>query len=68
LKSILEKLNETRTVVSEKVHLGEIIVTSASIAWRAIRSVSPDRLPFADCVDISAATPTSAFQGRNHGD
>jgi hypothetical protein len=30
--------------------------------------ISPDRLPFACRVDISAATPLSAFQGRDHGD
>ena len=34
----------------------------------AIRRIVLDRLPSADGVDISAATPISAFQGRNHGD
>jgi nucleoside-diphosphate kinase len=49
-------VNETGTSVSDKVHVGEIVVIPG-VAWR----VSPDRLPFADGADISAATPRSAF-------
>jgi hypothetical protein len=61
MKPTLEKVNETGTLVSERVHLREIVVIPGL-------GVSSGRLPFVDGVDISPATPTSAFQGRNHGD
>jgi hypothetical protein len=54
-------MNRTGTRVSEWVHLGEIAVIWAS-------ATLPDRLPSRDGADISAATPTSGFQGRDHGD
>jgi hypothetical protein len=68
LKPSLEKLNETGTLVSDWVHIREIVVIPG-IHWPPeIRGISPDRLPLRDGADISAATPISAFQGRNHGD
>jgi hypothetical protein len=62
-----EEVNEIAMAVSEKVHLGEFVVTRRcrSLADRRPR---PRRLPFRDSTDISAAIPTSFFQGRNHGD
>ena len=70
---VRKKMNQTGTVVSERVHLGEIVVISGAAAWpdgrpRAVRAISPDRLPSRDGADISAATPISGFQGRDHGD
>jgi hypothetical protein len=68
LKPSLEKLNETGTLVSDWVHLREIVVIPG-VDWPPdIRGIWPDRLPLRDGADISAATPISAFQGRNHGD
>jgi hypothetical protein len=68
LKPSLEKLNETGTLVSDWVHVREIVVIPG-VDWAPdIRGIWPDRLPLRDGVDISAATPISAFQGRNHGD
>ena len=53
----------------------EITVISALPDGDAARDISPDRsrspdgrLPFPDGADISAATPTYAFQGRDYGD
>jgi hypothetical protein len=63
-----DNLNETGTITSERVHVGEIGVILAATAGRATSDASPDRLPFPGGVDISAATPISPFQGRNHGD
>jgi hypothetical protein len=68
LKPILEKVNETGTLVSERVHVREIVVIPTFVAGRAIPRVFAGRLPLADRADISPATPTNAFQGRNHGD
>jgi hypothetical protein len=68
LQATPEKVNETGTLVSERVHLREIVVIPGSVAGRAIRRVFAGRLPLADRADISPATPTNAFQGRNHGD
>jgi hypothetical protein len=68
LQATPEKLNETGTLVSERVHLGEIAVIPATAAGWANRRVFAGRLPLADRADISPATPTNAFQGRNHGD
>jgi hypothetical protein len=67
-------MNPTGTSVSEKLHLGEIVViwvTERSPdhpGFGPIRGISPDRLPFRHSADISPATPISGFQGRNHGD
>jgi hypothetical protein len=60
-------MNWTGTRVSEWVHLGEIAVI-LGINGVAGSPVSPDRLPSRDGADISPATPTSGFQGRDHGD
>jgi hypothetical protein len=65
---MLDNVNETRMVTSERVHVGEIAVIWTALGVRAFRDISPDRLPCVERVDISAATPISAFQGRNHGD
>jgi hypothetical protein len=62
------KLNETGTVVSDWVHVREIVVIPDIAGLPDHAGMSPDRLPFACRVDISAATPLSAFQGRDHGD
>jgi hypothetical protein len=67
-KPSLAKLNETGTVVSDWVHVREIVVIPDIGSLPGHSGMSPDRLPFACCVDISAATPLSAFQGRDHGD
>jgi hypothetical protein len=69
LKPIFWQVNAAGTLVSEKVHLREIVVIPGG-DWLAGRSVASQggRLPFAEGADISAATPISAFQGRNHGD
>jgi hypothetical protein len=67
-------MNRTGTPVSEWVHLGEIAVILGSNGaagrpgLRAIKGISPDRLPSRDGADISAATPISGYQGRDHGD
>jgi hypothetical protein len=69
LKASLKKLNERGMLVSEKVHLREIVVIlGADCPWGRSRSISPDRLLFAGSADISPRTPISALQGRNHGD
>jgi hypothetical protein len=63
------KLNETGTVVADGVHICEIaVIPPVDRLPRQGRDISPDRLPFPDCADISPATPISAYQGRNHGD
>jgi hypothetical protein len=55
--------------VSERVHLREIVVIPGTdCPPGAEPGISPDRLPFADGADISAATPISPLQGRDHGD
>jgi nucleoside-diphosphate kinase len=65
LKASLAKLNESGTPVAEKVHLREIVVIpGADRPPGRSRSISPDRLPFADGADISPATPLSALQGQ----
>jgi hypothetical protein len=56
LKSMPEKLNETGTLVSERVHLREILVIPGLDCLPAIRGILPDRLPSPDGADISAAT------------
>jgi hypothetical protein len=63
-------LNESGTFVSERVHLREIAVIPGTDCppWASGPGISPDRLPFADGADISAAIPISPLQGRNHGD
>jgi hypothetical protein len=67
-------MNRTATSVSEWVHLGEIAVIlgmDGVAGWPglcAMDAISPDRLPSRDGADISAATPISGFQGRDHGD
>jgi hypothetical protein len=68
-KPMLAKLNEIGMPASDRVHLREIVVIFGTY-WRLGRSrgISPDRLPFSGGVDISAAIPLSALQGRNHGD
>jgi hypothetical protein len=58
-----EKLNKTPTLVSERVHLREIVVIPG-VDWLAgDRRISPGRLPSLNSADISAATRNSAFQG-----
>jgi len=54
LKPTIEKLNETATLASDRVHICEIvvipvreIVVSPGAAGSAIPTISPDRLPFA---------------------
>jgi nucleoside-diphosphate kinase len=54
-------VNETGTLVSERVHLSEIVVIPRSIACWGCQGISADRLPFADGADISAAIPPSAL-------
>jgi hypothetical protein len=61
METTSEMVNETGTRVSERVHLREIVVIPSL-------GVPSGRLPFAGGADISPATPTSAFQGRDHGD
>jgi hypothetical protein len=62
-------LNETGTTDAETVHNREItVIPDAAGMPGAARDISPDRLPYPEGADISPATPTSAFQGRNHGD
>jgi hypothetical protein len=61
-------VNETGMVTSQRVHIREIAVIPAALAGSANRDMSLDRLPCRERIDISAATPISAFQGRNHGD
>jgi hypothetical protein len=69
-------MNRTGTAVSEWVHLGEIAVIlgingvagSPRPVSGEVKGISPDRLPSCDGADISAATPISGFQGRDHGD
>jgi hypothetical protein len=64
-----ERVNEIATRLAERVHLREIVVIlPPSSRVMAASGALAGRLPFADGADISAATPTSAFQGRNHGD
>jgi nucleoside-diphosphate kinase len=63
-KPMLGKLNEPGTFVSGKVHLGEIAATRAAMAGPGKPAFPSDRLPFADGVDISAATSISALQGN----
>src|SRR5216684_4175086 len=55
-------------LVSDWVHVREIVVIPGVNRPPDIRGIGPDRLPLRDGADISAATPISAFQGRNHGD
>ena len=62
-KPIAGDMNRTGTRVSGWVHLGEIAVILAMAGIAA-----PVGLPSRDGADISAATPTSGFQGRDHGD
>jgi hypothetical protein len=62
-KPTAEELNECGTFVSERVHLREIaVIPGTRLSARGERGISPDRLPFADGADISAATPISALQ------
>jgi hypothetical protein len=62
-------VNETGTLVSERVHLCEIVVIPCiDRLLGQSGGISADRLPFADGADISAAIPVSALQGQNHGD
>jgi hypothetical protein len=68
-KPMLAKLNEIGMPTSDRVHLREIVVISGPIiGGSGDPGISPDRLPFSGGVDISAAIPLSALQGRNHGD
>src|SRR3954470_6999383 len=63
-KPSFAKLNASGMVVSETVHLGEIVVIHAH-APKADRSASPGRLPKAGAADISAAiSPPAVFQGK----
>jgi hypothetical protein len=68
LEPILANVNEPGMLASERVHLGEIVVIYRIGPAGRSRGISPDRLPLPGVVDISAATPINAFQGRNHGD
>jgi hypothetical protein len=68
LQPTREKVNETGTLVSEWVHVGEIVVIPGLCTGRVSVRICAGRLPLADRADISPATPTNAFQGRNHGD
>jgi hypothetical protein len=61
-------VNEAGTLLSERVHLCEIVVIPGIDRPLGPSAISADRLPFADGADISAAIPVSALQGRNHGD
>ncbi|HEY4986507.1 MAG TPA: hypothetical protein VII39_07795 [Bradyrhizobium sp.] len=68
-KNMPGDVNENVLQASDRVHLREIVVTS--IIGSAVIAASGGvlgRLPSADGVDISAATPTNLIQGRNHGD
>jgi nucleoside-diphosphate kinase len=56
-----EKLNETGTLVSEKVHVREIVVIPGVDPLLAIRRISPGRLPSPNGADISAATRKQRF-------
>jgi hypothetical protein len=73
-KPILANVNATGTVVSDRVHVGEIVVISrGSMGCRKrrrgqSRGISPDRLPCRNRADISAALDIGAYQGRDHGD
>jgi nucleoside-diphosphate kinase len=54
-------VNESRTFISERVHLREIAVIPHPVSAQASRRISPDRLPSAGSADISPATPISAL-------
>jgi hypothetical protein len=56
-------MNWTGMCVADWVHLGEI-----ALIWTLGRIVSALGLPSHHGVDISAATPLSSIQGRDHGD
>jgi nucleoside-diphosphate kinase len=55
------KLNETGTLLSDRVHLGEIAVIPGRIARPGGPGEFAGRLPLAQAADISPATSTSAF-------
>jgi len=62
-------VNEIGMLVSDRVHLCEIVVIPGIDRLLGQSGAnSADRLPLADGADISAATPVSPLQGRNHGD
>ena len=63
LKPMPEKLNKTGTLVSDRVHLREIVVIPGVDCLARDRRISPGRLPSPNGADISAATRNSAFQG-----
>jgi nucleoside-diphosphate kinase len=56
------ELNETGTIVSERVQVREIVVILCLWIRRDIRGISPDRLPFTQGADISPATSISVFK------
>jgi nucleoside-diphosphate kinase len=56
------ELNETGTIVSERVQVREIVVILCLGIRREIAGVSPDRLPFTQGADISPATSISVFK------
>jgi nucleoside-diphosphate kinase len=56
------ELNETGTIVSERVQVREIVVILCLWICRDIRGISPDRLPFTQGADISPATSISVFK------
>jgi nucleoside-diphosphate kinase len=54
-------VNESRTFISEWVHVREIAVIPHPAPAQASGRISPDRLPSAGSADISPATPISAL-------
>jgi hypothetical protein len=65
-----ERLRNKRLAIVKfhRVHVREIVVIPGIDGLPDQPGMSPGRLPFGCRVDISAATPLSAFQGRDHGD
>jgi hypothetical protein len=61
--TIPQSMNRSGMRVSDWVHLGEI-----ALIWTLGGIVGPLGLPPHHGVDISAATPISCIQGRDHGD
>jgi nucleoside-diphosphate kinase len=61
-KPIGKKLNEAGTLVSERVHVCEIVVIPASGRAGTGRRFSPGRLPCADGADISPQLPPTVFK------